>query len=172
VAQEPVPNPNCSGPGINPKGTPPILGTGDVEFLIAALQTRTGMSRARARRAVRAFFESIKKGLPRDRRVSLESFGNLVVEPRQPKRVRSAALRRNVWVFKQGFRITWRAAPKHWAGTSSDDLPVKPKKQRKKPVVRPQSKNYTHAQVSWTVPVSWGRGQIPRRYGNRWRRLI
>ena len=92
-----------------PKERSPV-GRGDVEYLIAVLRKRHGLSRPAARRLLRALFDATKRGLARDGKVSLgPPLGRLAVVKSPPKEVFSAALDRRVVRNKWGLRkrLNW-----------------------------------------------------------------
>src|SRR5437667_291802 len=112
-----------------PKKRSPV-GRGDVEYLIAVLRRRHGLSRPAARRLLRALFDAIKRGLARDSKVSLgPSLGRLVVVKSPPKEVFSAALDRRVVRNKWGLRIVLRSSKGRKAHLEPSPLiPAKPRK--------------------------------------------
>src|SRR5207302_8186741 len=112
-----------------PKERSPV-GRGDVEYLIAVLRKRHGLSRPAARRLLRALFDATKRGLARDDKVSLgPPLGRLAVVKSPPKEVFSAALDRRVVRNKWGLRIVLRSSK--WRKAKLDPSPLIPAKPRK-----------------------------------------
>src|SRR5437868_9814927 len=90
-----------------PKERSPV-GRGDVEYLIAVLRKRHGLSWPAARRLLRALFDATKRGLARDGLGP--PLGRLAVVKSPPKEVFSAALDRRVVRNKWGLRIVLRSS--------------------------------------------------------------
>ena len=122
-----------------PKKRSPV-GRGDVEYLIAVLRRRHGLSRPAARRLLRALFDAIKRGLARDSKVSLgPSLGRLVVVKSPPKEVFSAALDRRVVRNKWGLRIVLRSSKGRKAHLEPSPLiPAKPRKPARRNAAKPR----------------------------------
>jgi len=91
----------------------PLRQTG-VEYLIACLRKRHGMTRAQARKVLSAFFEAVKKGLAEGGKVDPGRLGTLEVKQAPPQRCYFAAGKRMVTRQQEGVRIVWRRNPKKW----------------------------------------------------------
>ena len=122
-----------------PKERSPV-GRGDVEYLIAVLRKRHGLSRPAARRLLRALFDATKRGLARDGKVSLgPPLGRLAVVKSPPKEVFSAALDRRVVRNKWGLRIVLRSSKGRKAKLDPSPLiPAKPPKPARRNAAKPR----------------------------------
>src|SRR5881398_3155219 len=122
-----------------PKKRSPV-GRGDVEYLIAVLRRRHGLSRPAARRLLRALFDAIKRGLARDGKVSLgPPLGRLLVVKSPPKEVFSAALDRRVVRNKWGLRIVLRSSKGDKAKIEPSPLiPPRPPKPPRRNAAKPR----------------------------------
>jgi nucleoid DNA-binding protein len=110
-----------------------------VEYLIAVLQRRHGLSRPGARRFLGALFDAIKRGLARDGKVRFGGLGMLVVVKSSPKEVFSAALDRRVVRNKAGRRIVLRASKGDQAKLEPSPLiPPRPPKPPRRNAAKPR----------------------------------